>query len=806
MNLMSSSLSTSVPAASAAESRTSAIRLESAAFYIMLITAVLAPLAFWPTNYVSLDLGKALVIAFGTLASAVLCFIVALKRRSIELPPRGILVAGLLLVVSSVISAFSSGAISKSFFGQGFESSTASFFIVLMVAAWTIFVLIKRQPGRAIILYTGIVASFLVIYVFHLLRFIFGAGFASMSVFGSPTSSLFGSWSAGGAYAVAVGLIAILATIFLPLSRRIKIVYWILGALAAIGAFVVNDARVWGIAALVFLGITIYISATRPRSERAFFKALLRRIAWLPAAIFIVALILSLWGQLIARPMAVRMNAVSAEVTLPWQYTLDIAAGAVKAHPIVGVGPNRFGQAYIDYRPAIINSTPAWSLEFSSGWSQLSTLITNQGVLGLALWLLFLISFGLAGARALRSLPSDSRQRFIIVSSFTAASFLWLMGIVAPLPHVLFFFAFIMSGIFFGSAAAAGILEGLSIAPALGSRSYKFMPSVMAVLVIIAAVGGLMYLKKAAALLYFESGARELSTAGNAEAADAAFRKASSLDPSDLYWRARAEAGIIRAGGMIGSVDSTTPASTTQAVLAQVVAVLNDSVKYSLNAVNYDPLNYYNYLSQARVSAVAANLRMPQGYESAAQSYVNAIRLNRLNPSIYLSLAQLQASNNKLDDALQTLGAGLQVKNDYLDTIYLLSQVEAAKGNLSDAITAAQVAIQINPQSPILAFQLGLLKYNNKDYDGAAKAFDQAVKLQADYANARYFLGLSEARLSRNSEAIEQFRQLAASNPDNAEVKFILSNLLAGKSPFTNATPPITSAPEKRSSLPIQQK
>jgi tetratricopeptide (TPR) repeat protein len=325
----------------------------------------------------------------------------------------------------------------------------------------------------------------------------------------------------------------------------------------------------------------------------------------------------------------------------------------------------------------------------------------------------------------------------------------------------------------------------------------------------VAVIWGLVYAKKTVALAYFASGVKQLTTAsraGDSGKADADFAAAQKWDPSDIYLQARAEAGIARANQIGSSVTAQSSASTTQAALARVVAILNDSARYAKAAVAYDPSNYYNYVSEARVAAAAAKLNASNAYESAVQAYTAAIGLNPGNPTLYLSLAQLQASANKLDDALRTVGAVLQVKNNYLDAVFLLSQIEAAKGNLADAITAAQVATQLNPQSPILFFQLGLLRYENKGYAAAAEAFTQAIKLQPDYANAQYFLGLSDARLGRNGEAIAQFQNLAASNPDNQEVAFILGNLRVGKSPFADAQPPITPTPEKRPTLPIKQK
>ena len=187
-------------------------------------------------------------------------------------------------------------------------------------------------------------------------------------------------------------------------------------------------------------------------------------------------------------------------------------------------------------------------------------------------------------------------------------------------------------------------------------------------------------------------------------------------------------------------------------------------------------------------------------------SYKKAIQLNPLNPTLYSSLGQFEISQNKLDNALSILGDGFKIKNDYLDIVYLMSQIYTAQGNLRDAIAATQFAIRINSKSPILHFQLGLLQYNNKEYSLSIQAFEEAVKLQPEYANARYFLGLAQARVGRTAEAINQFDLLRISNPENEEVALILSNLKAGKGPFVDAAASTSPAPEKRTTLPVKEK
>jgi tetratricopeptide (TPR) repeat protein len=162
-------------------------------------------------------------------------------------------------------------------------------------------------------------------------------------------------------------------------------------------------------------------------------------------------------------------------------------------------------------------------------------------------------------------------------------------------------------------------------------------------------------------------------------------------------------------------------------------------------------------------------------------------------------------SNGNNAKAKEYITQAVALKNNYTDAIFFLSQIEAGEGDLKAAIASAEAASAIAPNDPSVFFQLGLLRYNAKDYAGSAAALERAVALNTSYANAKYFLGLSYANIGKSAEAIQQFTDLKASNPDNKEVATILANLKAGKAPFTGITPPADSKPEKRATPPIKE-
>lgn len=775
-------------------------RLESIASYVFLATVILAPLVFWPTQYIAFDLVKTIVIVLGSLISAILFAVIGIREKKLALPSKNIFWTSILIGISLIISSLSSINAANSLFGQGFELGTTGFILSLFVSAFAAFSIVSRKPEKALVLYVGLAVSFLILFVIQALRFVFGGDFATLGILGSLTSTILGSWFNLGIFSVVVALISFIGFLTLPLSRAMKFAYGLMVVVGLVLAFIVNAPFVWPVTALVLFGLTWHLSTSKQISGSIF-----KKIAWVPAIAFIVLAFITWQADKITDPVSVKMYGGYSEISLPWQMTLDVTAASIKNSPLLGVGPNNFSRAFMVYKPAIINSTDAWSLEFSNGLSSIATYITTQGAVGAILWALLLIFYGILGVKALKRLPEDRSERFLILSSFTGSVFLWMIMLIYVPGHVIMFITFVLTGIFLGAIRAYGLTREYSYEPALGTKSYRLMPTVLSICIILGSVWGLMYVKKTIALGYFGGGIKILSSEKpDPVKADSKFKTALSIDSSDVFMRGRVEAALMQVNLLMADLNKSTTASSSQAIVEKMVETVNVALGYSEKAIALDNTNYYNHLSEARVSETAINLKMDKAYENAIKAYKNAITLNPYNPALYLSLAKLHASQGKYDESLQSIGTSLSVKNNYLDAIFLLSQVNAAKGNLPDAITAAKVAIEINPNNAILQFQLGLLEFNNKNYQASADALNKAVEIQKDYANAKYFLGLAYARLGKSSDAIDQFAELAITNPDNQEITLILQNLKSGKAIFADA--PVAPAPEKRSSLPVKEK
>ncbi|MEN9524096.1 MAG: hypothetical protein RL536_165, partial [Candidatus Parcubacteria bacterium] len=232
-------------------------RLESVAFLVLLITTILAPLAFLPTQYIVIDAVKTVLIAIGTLISAILYGIMAYKERSITLPPKSIIWTSILVAASLIVSAYWSLHSGKSLFGQGFELNTVSFLLVMFLAGLVTYVIVQRKSERATVLYIGMTVPFIILAILHGLRLIFGASFMSLGVLSSVTSSLVGTWFDLGVYAIVILLISLCALMFLSLSRKVKIIYWILLMVSFVSAVIINSSSAWLLGAIVLAIVTI---------------------------------------------------------------------------------------------------------------------------------------------------------------------------------------------------------------------------------------------------------------------------------------------------------------------------------------------------------------------------------------------------------------------------------------------------------------------------------------------------------------------------------------------------------------------
>jgi tetratricopeptide (TPR) repeat protein len=252
----------------------------------------------------------------------------------------------------------------------------------------------------------------------------------------------------------------------------------------------------------------------------------------------------------------------------------------------------------------------------------------------------------------------------------------------------------------------------------------------------------------------------------------------------------------------LASDTTTAPADLQQ----EFSTVLQETLGFVQEAIAKNPRDYRPTLLVAGVYDFLAGLKVQGALEQARAAYTAAATQNPTNPQIPLLRSRLEATAGNGQEVQKQITQALTLKPNYTDAMLFVAQLAVANNDLNTAVQASQAAVQSAPGVPSLWFQLGLLLYTGRDTKNAVLVLEKAVALVPDYANAKYFLGLSYWAENRRDEGNKQFSDLLSTNPGNAEIKLILSNMRAGKKdPFEGAEPPADTPPQKRTTAPVAQ-
>lgn len=789
-------------------------RLEYGAKIVLYVIAALLPIWFLPLP-IGVEFGREITFSVLIIAAAMLWVLSVLTSGEIRYQHSPLLYAGAILLAVFGASVFFSSAPYVSALAAeplAEKFSTLILGLLLVLVAGAVFKG-REDIGKAVmlILLTGTIA---------------GAVSAAQFLFDIPVYRYLRLESAGSDFNVVGtvnGLALFYGALFMAglgslvggISYRLLIVPL---AVFLFNLLLINFLTAW----IALLGSAIFLFGltfkdAHARGGKFDWRHAVSALT-VAAAVVLILLRTPIWSG-INLPL---------EVSPSFRATLGVTAGVFKEgtkNILLGSGPGMFNLDWGRYKDPSINQTQFWGVRFNQGSSWFSTLIPTVGILGVLAWLLFL---GTALFLALKSVLLAKRTTTSpwALGLFLGTVWLILSAFLYPANLTLVLFLFLAIGLLsaeLGQEDAAGRGFWSIRERTIGFEApwTVFIASLAAIFILSLSIAALYGLAGRARAAYALSQGTVEFNRGQLDQSLAHFERAARLESANFrYGLALAQARTEKVRNIIQR------ASRGENVQQEFQSAVSLAVQDAQAAVARHPQDAILWRAQGALYEVI--IPFIQGAEQFAFSaYVKAAELEPQNPAIYVDWGRAglvfadrlqlvagqaagqersqieQARRAALEEVEKILTKAIDVKADHAPAHFLLAQTALRLGNADGAIRSTENARASAPFDIGVAFQLGLLYYQNNDLNRARAEFERAITLNENYSNARYFLGLIYDRQGERARAIEEFEKVAVFNPDNQEVRKILENLREGKPALDEIAPPGV-PPEQRSEAPIR--
>lgn len=770
------------------------------------LTTVLVILSFiLPLSFISSSIVDAISLKGFILLSAiyVLLFIwsvTRLRKNTFYVPFNLISLSAGLILISALASSIFSDNFGVSFWGRdfGFDSS---FYIISLIVFFLLASFLLREVKNSVYVYFLLFFSSVLIFVFQILLVLFPNLIPDFGYFFQNTSNTIGTWFHLGFFA---GLTTILSLISIGLLKkigRLSMLINILLVLSLVVLLIVGSFSLWLIVGIFALINFIYLILNDKKESLETNKNFLP-IHSLIVIVIVATILLSGFGSQnsINNKIYSVLDINFVDIKLSFSATYEVAKDALINSPIIGKDFISFDQVWVKYKPESINLSEFWSTDFRYGYGLLPTYFSLFGLFGIVSWVLFLSAIIYFGFNSIFKENRSLLSKYILASSFFATLYLWTVSFIYVSNHVILFLAFLFTAVFVGSLYRENLITvkefSISKTPRCG-----FVYVFVVVIILISSITSLYNLtEKFISQIYLRQSLVAIQNSDLTLAKEKII-KAINFESTDLLFRnlsdvQRAEAANVQ--------NLTELSETNKANLFN--NYISGAIQSAYAAVEYDPTNYVNYYHLGNLFIDLIPLKLEGLVDRSVESLTRARELNPTNPEIPLALARIYLASEQFDLAKKLVNESIIIKPNYTEAVYLLSQVNVAEGEIEKAIENVRTTTLVRPNDPVTYFQLGLLQYQNNNFNDSIVSFETALGLDQFYANAKYFLGLSYYQVDRVTDAKNIFRELSKTNPNNQEVSFILNNLENGFAPFyglSNSDLDVSDQPENRDEPPL---
>ncbi|MFY9492931.1 MAG: hypothetical protein WAP55_00370 [Minisyncoccia bacterium] len=517
-------------------------------------------------------------------------------------------------------------------------------------------------------------------------------------------------------------------------SRKIKIILAVSAAVQLAAAAIIDFRIGW--LALAASAMVLILMGFKKATNYSLPTTHYQQNILLPLAAIVVSVLL--W---LVRAPQIEDLVFPAEISPSYGASLDVLTETWKKTPVFGSGLETYPYVYAKFKNTSLNQTNYWGVNFNGSNASVITWATTSGILGTLAWLAFVVLFLKMSVRGSRGWQTGFAASwiFILVSKFFYATSLPLEFMFWFLPAL-----FILQG---GEKGEMGE-KGWSYKFQTGSVKTLAAFFVLLVVLLGALAGGYFSVRRVGAELTFVKSVLTpvtLSESGQPESEkrdeliNGLYAAVGANPYEPRYFRVLAQALFGKMNDVVAGINIRPEAE--RRAKPEESALLQDLTVRTINSVQraraLDPDN----VSVAVDAAESYRSLVPlvQGADDLAiQNYERARDLEPINPFIKTQLGQLYLIKSNM------FNQGLEMDAEYADK--------------------------------------------------ARAVLDAALKLNPNYANARYFYALIQDYDGLKQEALQNFLILRQTNPDNQLIAQIIANLERGfpalGTPPRPATPP----------------
>ena len=566
-------------------------------FLSLFLVVILLPIFCLPFTNFPVETSKGLLLVVGLAACIVFWAIARFVDGKIIFPKSRLLGAGFLVVLVYLISALFSTSRDSALFGSMFDVGSFWFvfagFVLMFMSA-----VIFRTPKQAKTVLLGSILSSAFVLLFQGFRLFVLPIFTSMpkvyvpltkifslGILADKTGNILGSWNALGLFAGFAGLMFLLVVEFFPISKKEKILLQIFILLSVLLAASVNFTLVWILLGISSLIIFVYkVSITLHRNEGEEAEKEKKNFPLTSFIVMIIALLFFVSGPFVGSFIPNHLNISNTEVGPSFGATMSITKGVLMKHPVLGLGPNRFGEAWSMYKPMIVNNTQFWDTSFNSGSGLLTTFAATTGVLGILAWLLFFVLFLLMGMKSVFS-SIKNETNWEMMAFFVLSLYLFISSFFYFTGAVIFLLSLVFTGVFVGLVTSNSNKE-ISMSFLNDHRKSFFSILVLILVVVLSVSTAFTYIERFASVSYFNKSV----SASTEPVAENSIITALSLYSNDLYLRTYSQIQLIKLSDIANKGSSLSDADK-----ATLQTSFTSAVNGAQLAIQYDPENYLNY-------------------------------------------------------------------------------------------------------------------------------------------------------------------------------------------------------------------